>query len=75
MAELLGLARASQDTTTGKGESERGGPVSEDLHKISKRFVIYADAKAIVVNVPDKNPFEAWWQFHAKHDLQNYATV
>ena len=40
-----------------------------------KRFVVYAEAKAIVVNVPDKNPFEAWRQFHAKHDPQNDALL
>ena len=75
MAKLLGLARASQHMTTEKGESEQEVPVSEDLYKNLKRFVVYAEAKAIVVNVPDKKPFGAWRQLHAKHDPRNDATA
>ena len=57
MAELMTLARASQEIISGMGENAHEVAVAVDLYKNMKRFVVYAEAKAIVTNVPDTKAF------------------
>ena len=75
MAELLGLARESQVLITGKGETAHEISIATDLYKNMKKFVVLPEAKTIVVNAPDKNPFEAWRQLYAKYDPRNDSTA
>ena len=75
LAELLTVARDSDRVITGTGEDEDTKLKAKALYKSLKRNVVLPEAKAIVANVPDKNPFEAWRQLFGKYDPRNDATA
>ena len=75
LAELLTLARDSDNPVLGMGNDEETRTRAKALYKSLKRNVVLSDAKSIVVNVLNKNPFEAWRQLSAKYDPRNDAAA
>ena len=71
LAELLTLARDSDVPVLGMGNDEDTRLRAKALYKSFKRNIVLSDARSIVVNALNKNPFEAWRQLFAKHDPRN----
>ena len=62
LAELLTLARDSDVPVLGMGNDEDTRLRAKALYKSLKRNIVLSDARSIVVNALNKNPFEAWRQ-------------
>ena len=75
LAELLDGARDSKVAITHMGATEAVRKQAKAVYRSLKRAMVHLDARALVVTVPDKNPFEAWRLLHAKYDPRNDSTA
>ena len=75
LAELLTIARDSESPILGMGPDDDTRLEAKALYKSLKRNVILSEAKSIILNVPDKNPFEAWRQLFGKFDPRNDSSA
>ena len=71
LADMLNIARDSKEPITQQGRVEAVIAKSKVLYRTMKRYVIFPDARSIVVHIKDKNPYEAWRLLFVKYDLRN----
>ena len=71
LADLLDLARDSKIPILHAGIDPETQRKAKALYRSLKRCITHPEAKSIVQNVNDKNPFEAWRQLFMKFDPRN----
>ena len=75
IGDLLKTARDTDRVITQMGQDDATVKKSKALYRILRRCVEQPEAKAIVVNVEEKNIYEAWRQLFAKFDPRNDASA
>ena len=69
------MARDSEAVITGMGDDEATQHKARALYKSLRRNIVLPEARQIVTNTPEKNPFEAWRHLFGKYDPCNDASA
>ena len=75
LSALLTMARDSQVAITGMGDDAETQHKARALYKSLRYNIVLPEARQIVANTPEKNPFEAWRQLFGKYDPRNDASA
>ena len=71
LSDMLNTSRDTADPIRATGNDEPTRAKAKVLYRTLKRYVTNADARSLIVNVQDKNPYEAWRLLFLKFDPRN----
>ena len=75
LAEKLRTAREQLFVIASLGDNPDTVERGQKMYRVLKRVVIHPEARALVVNAPDKNVWEAWRQLYNRFDPRNDAAA